>query len=332
MTTGSKSAFPPEDAIARLLKEAGLRQDVDRERTERVRGAVRAQWLETTRARRRRRNILRSLTALAAAASVFLMLRFSMRENLPAPAAPIVAVGALETVAGTLHVYGSPAASGDTVFTGALLETGLSARAAVRLATGASLRLDVATRVLVESPSVFTLESGAVYVDSGASDTAVAPLAIRTPLGVARDIGTQFEVRLKDGAVVVRVREGLVELSRDDRIHEASAGEELRLLPDGDLEIGSVLPYAPQWSWITRAAPPFTLEGSSLQTFLDWVSREQGWTARFEDPALEASAHTIMLEGPVLYVAPAAALRTVLPACGLTHRIENGQLWIVDAR
>lgn len=338
MTTDSKSArsFPTgpnePDEIARLLKEAGPRPHVDTDRAERVRTAVHAQWLDTTRARARRRFALRSLAAVAAVASVVLGLRLITRDNVPNPATPtnpVMTVGVLEIVTGSLNAREAVAARGDTVFTGSHLETDANARAALRLSSGPSLRLDVSTRVLVDSPSAFTIESGAVYVDSGANDV---PLAIRTPLGVARDIGTQFEVRLRDSEVVIRVREGRVELSRDDGVHEAFAGDEIRLTRDGELELGSVLPYAPQWEWTTRASPPFTLEGSSLAAFLAWVSREQGWTTRFEDPALEESASTILLEGPVLNVAPAATLATVLPACGLTYRIENGQLWVVDAR
>lgn len=329
MTTGNKPALPPEDALARLLQEAGPRPTIDAERADRVRQAVHAQWIETTRPEPRRRHIGRWLIAAAAAASLLTMMRWSARESAPAPASSIVAVGTIETVRGALLASERPAGPGDTVLTGSWLETGANARAGVRLASGPSLRLDVATRVRVESPTVFTLERGAVYVDSGESEV---PLTIRTPLGLARDIGTQFEVRLRGDDVLVRVREGIVELERGERTYQASAGNELRLKPAGDIELGTVLPYAPQWDWITRTAPPFELDGTTLDIFLRWVSREQGLTVHFEDEALETDLDTILLEGPVLNIVPRAALDTVLPACGLSYRVDNGQLWIADAR
>lgn len=329
MTTDSKSAPAPDHDIARLLREAGPRPGVDRERTERVRAAVHTQWVETTRARKRKVNTYRIVGVLAAAASLVVMLLPFAREDVPQSPAPIVPVGMVETLTGSLRTSESVLTLGDTVLVGARLQTGANARAGVRLASGPSLRLDVTTLVVVDSPGTFTLESGAVYVDSGVKD---GTLEIRTPLGVARDVGTQFEVRLRDGAMMVRVREGLVELTHESGVEDASAGDELRLSTDGQVELGRVLPYAPQWDWITRTAPPFTLEGRSLDAYLGWVSQEHGWTVRFEDRKLEEDAYTIMLEGPALSMTPGATLDTVLPACGLTHRIENGQLWIADSR
>ncbi len=323
-----------EAAIARLLREAGPRPTVPRERSERVRQVVREQWVASVRARRRRRHLygFGSLGALAAAAIVILAVRVSFRSDLPSPATPAVAVGVLEAVTGTLRVSETvlAVALGDRVFTGAVLETDRDARAALRLSSGPSLRLDMDTRLQVITASAFLLERGAVYVDSGPDTAESGALSIETAFGVARDVGTQFEVRLRDGAMLVRVREGLVELTHEERVHEASAGNEIRLAKDGALDRRSVLPYAPQWAWVTRTAPPFALQGQTLETFLDWVSRERGWTPRFEDARLAAAASTILLEGSVLEVASEAALRTVLPTCGLSHRIENGVLWIVD--
>ena len=95
-----------EDAIARLLREAGPRPTVPRERSERVRQVVREQWVESVRARRRRRYLFSfgSLSALAAAAIVIFAVRVSLRSDLPSPATPVLEVGVLEAVTGTLRV------------------------------------------------------------------------------------------------------------------------------------------------------------------------------------------------------------------------------------
>jgi len=322
-----------EDAIARLLREAGPRPSVAEDRSERVRVAVREKWLETSRARRRRRYLI-ACGSLASAAVVLLMVRPGFRSDLPAPANPTVEVGAVDAAGGALLVADGDGARqlavGDVVFTDSVLQTDQSGRAALRLASGGSLRLDFDTRLSLSDADGFRLERGAVYVDSGHDAVDGPVLAIETSLGVARDIGTQFEVRLRDGEMIVRVREGLVELAHQERVDEAAAGVEIRLAADGALARHTILPYAPQWSWASRVGSSFALEGRTLEDFLDWVVRERGWTPRFADDAVAAAASTILLEGPVLTAASEAALRTVLPTCGLSHRLENGELWIVD--
>ena len=321
------------DAIATLLKDAGPRRPVSHERTERVRAQVHARWLETVAARRRRRYLsaLGLSSAIAAAALVIWSVATGLWTNLPSPAAPIVQVGVVEAVTGTLHNVetSSPAVSGGRLFTGSVLETDAEARAALRLSAGPSLRMDVDTRLRITTATTFALERGAVYVDSGPG-IFQGQVAIETPYGVARDIGTQFEVRLASEALWLRVREGQVDLSRGERVHDAPAGDELRVATDGSVERRPILPHARQWEWVSRTGPPFPLHGRSLDAFLDWVSRERGWTPRFEDGALAANAATIILEGPVLDTASEEALEVVLPACGLSYRLDGGELWIFD--
>ena len=59
-------------------------------------------------------------------------------------------------------------AVGERIPVGTELATSSEGRAALRLASGHSVRLDTATRVRWLSHDSFALESGAVYVDSGA--------------------------------------------------------------------------------------------------------------------------------------------------------------------
>ncbi len=65
-----------------------------------------------------------------------------------------------------------------------------------------------------------------LQVDSRGSPGSIE---IRTALGTARDVGTRFEVRLGDGALRVRVRDGVVEVDHAGETHEAGAGAELTL-------------------------------------------------------------------------------------------------------
>ncbi len=84
---------------------------------------------------------------------------------------------------------------------------------AMTLTSGVHLRLDASSTARLDSATDVVLERGAVYVDSaGAHPTQpdASPISIHTPAGLVRDIGTQFEVRLDDAGLRIRVRDGEV--------------------------------------------------------------------------------------------------------------------------
>jgi ferric-dicitrate binding protein FerR (iron transport regulator) len=189
---------------------------------------------------------------------------------------------------------------------------------ALRLEGGASLRLDVDSNVRLVSTSVIELRRGAVYLDSEGTGT----VAVHTPFGTVMEVGTQFEVRLLESAVRVRVREGAVRVAS----HRAEAGTELILQADGSVTRSRIAPYGPPWSWVVKAAPPIRIEGLTLAEVLKRVNRETGWTVRYEDPGLATSAGEIVVHGNVEPLAPDQALEVVLPGAGLEQRVGDGVL------
>ena len=216
-----------EDAVARLLQAAAPRPAVPVERAARVRAAVRERWTQKVLWRRRRKGALWGLAALATAATVLFGLRIEYWNSSNVVIGP--PTGIVESMSGTVRRVESGSRLrvrvGDTVPVGSWLETEGRGRISVRLVSGVSLRMDVETRLSLDSPSAVRLDRGAVYVDTGAGHEGGRALEIRTELGVARDVGTQFEVRLRDQGLLVRVREGMVQLSREGNIHDATAGE-----------------------------------------------------------------------------------------------------------
>ena len=223
--------------------------------------------------------------------------------------------------------------AGEPIHAGSTIDTGAAAgdtagRAALRLANGASLRLDHDSRVQIASGGTIELERGAVYVDSKLSSA----VEVRTTFGVVRDIGTQFEVRLldadatADSAVLrVRVREGEVVLERDGASHGASAGAQL-ILRGEEVSRGTSPVWGAEWAWVLEAAVAPEIDGRPLTDFLDWAVREGGWTLRYADDATAALAAETRLNGDArgLTVEEAAAL--VLRGSGLDFRIEEGEL------
>lgn len=217
---------------------------------------------------------------------------------------------------------------------GAVIETsGATARAALRFEDGGSMRLDADSRVRFTSSSTVVLDRGAVYFDSeGRSGGAVE---VRTTLGMVREIGTQFEVRLLQGenkkSLRVRVREGRIVLKHGQETESAEVGEELLLGEDGSLERRAVDRHGPHWNWVLEAAAAPQVEGLALQTFLDWFARQGGWTLRFTEPALAAEASTIILHGDVENLNAFEAATMVLGSSRMEYRLE-GEVLVIEEK
>ncbi len=334
------------DAVGELLRLAEV-PEISPERTARHRTLARAHWQRKVRARARRRRWTRGLAAAAVLGLALGLWQITQHQSTVSPATtaripeatatepatgqPIRPVARLSALAGPVHrgVAGDATASlGDEIDAGAVLETGAGSRAAFQLAGGHELRLDVDTRLRLVSDRVLALERGAVYVDSRAAPSS---LEIRTTLGTARDVGTRFEVRLDDGSLRVRVRDGVVEVDQGGETHAAETGAELTLDAAGTLARRAIEIYGPAWRWSLEVAPAFDLEGRSLREFLAWVTRETGWRLRL-DPAVAAAAAAVTVSGNIDGLAPDEALDVVLPITGLRHRVAGGELIVEPER
>ena len=233
----SLSTGADDDETLRLLRLAGPRASVSSVRAARVRSAVLAEW----QAARRRRADRRRFALLGSLLGVAVLLGVAGRGW---PTGALAKVGLLERwmtppgepVAVVYLVEGSPDLGDgrnrvrlqrdDTVRIGEWIETGAHSRVALRFGDTTSVRVDTGSRLRALSPGVIELSAGAVYVDAGRDGS---QLEVRTPLAVARDIGTQFEVRLVDGALRLRVRTGIVELKDRERSISGRAGTEITL-------------------------------------------------------------------------------------------------------
>jgi ferric-dicitrate binding protein FerR (iron transport regulator) len=309
------------DQIGPLLRLAGPREAVPSERALRVKTAVRAEWSQQIRARSQRRTISWSLGALAAAALVLVGVRLAVRDDATVTAPP-AAIATVETVTGPVAFR-----IGDTIRAGSVLDTTGGGRAALRLAGGTAVRIDRDTRLQFASETGLVLDQGGLYIDSGAG-SGPDGLEVRTRLGVARDIGTRFEVRVDGSAIRVRVRDGLVQLTQGQQSHDAKPGEELTLNEGGTVVRRTVPVFGADWAWAAALAQPFELEGRSLREFLDWVCGENGWQLRFADTASEQRGATTILHGSIQGLTPEEALAAVLATSGVEHRLENGILSI----
>ena len=322
------------DRLAELLQLAEPRPEVPADRSQRVRLAVREEWREIIRARKSRLNMIRGLSALAAAAVLAIAVGVASRPvSTPLPPAPPVEVATVDAVIGETGLTFvasedenamNAARVRDVVRVGEVLETGNDALAALRLENGQSLRIHRSTRFWFESPSVIRLERGILFFDSGLAPRALSDIQIQTTMGTVYEIGTQFEVSQLESDLRVRVREGAIDLEMGNQRHRAEMGSQLLLEDGARLSREPVPIYGPDWDWILTLSPRFELEGSSLGTFLGWVSRETGWTMQMSDGATSADAMSVTLHGTIEGLRPDEALEAVLPTCDLRHTVTSG--------
>ncbi|MBI1951303.1 MAG: FecR domain-containing protein, partial [Acidobacteria bacterium] len=255
------SGSPPDvDPIARLLGQAGPRAAAPAEREARVRAAVRAHWRAEVDAAARKRRLAWAAAIVAAAAAVAFVIGrgwWSREDRSPGAEESIATLLRAE---GSVHLAGGgPLKHGDTLAPGGEIETGQDGRAALSLSEGSSLRLDSGTRVRLAAGPILQLERGSVYIDSGVSRARRAFLEVRTKLGVVRDIGTQFEVRLREDELWVSVREGLATLARGGRSFAAPAGTRLVAGATGEVQSRAVPVLGPDWDWVLAIAPEFRI-------------------------------------------------------------------------
>jgi hypothetical protein len=334
-----------EEAVRRLLQDAGPRADLPENDLASIKEAARGQWRRQygDRATAARPPLFRIVLAAAAVLAVVGLVWWGRQRDSGPPAASAAAsierltgVARWET-AGESPVQLLPDAAGRVLPSGSALETGAgsgSGLLALRMTGRASVRLDAGTRIRLASASVVELERGAVYVDTGAGPDRGEEVAVRTPAGLFQGIGTQFEVRAEgEGAVTrLRVREGSVRLERGDGSVLTGTGQELVVRGDGSLLRGQTAPYGPEWDWVLKTAPMLDIEGVKVRTFLDWIAREAGWRIELRDKETASLCDSVVLHGSIAHLTPTEAPGVVLSSAGLGHRLSNGTLVVFVAK
>lgn len=321
-----------DDIVAQLMRQAGPRPSMPESVSGDLRQRTRNHWqgmVARRKAQKRRHLWVAAAAGLALAVTGWFTWQQAFQRSSPSPAT----IARVESLVGTVQelteeateqTVGQDLVVGQTLAAGAVIETAEGGLSALLLNGGAALRLDTASRVRLLADGGLVLERGAVYIDAG---TVAASVTVQTPFGLARDIGTQFEVRLDDDAWQVAVREGEVRVELVSGHHTALAGERLYLTSEGAVTRRSESPHADRWAWAREAAPSVDLGGKTLAEALHWMVRETGWKLAFEDPELEAEVQRIQVYGSVGDLRP-GEVPELLPSAGLESALADGLLTI----
>jgi hypothetical protein len=330
MDDASRGEDDGDEAVS-LLRAAGARPGPSPERTADARAFFDAAVGAELRQRRARGVWLQAAAVLAGVATLAVAVRLGA-PRAPAAAPPDAGkvVARLDAAAGPLEVEGdsgwTPLVVGDSLRAGRRVRTG-AAGGGLRAPDGRSVRLAAQSRLLWETPERLTLESGAVYVDSGRGASAASSFEVLTAWGAVRETGTQFEVRIETSRLRVRVREGRVNVVGRAPAVEVARGMEL-LLDDREATRRAIPVHGADWSWTLALAPTFEIDGQPPHALLAWAAREAGWELRYADDESRRRAQDAKLHGSIRGLRPDEAVVSVLPSTGLPQRLQDGVLWI----
>lgn len=315
-----------ERNLAELFAQAKPRPLPPAADTEEIRRAVMAEWEAVTGPRKWRRR-----AGLAAAASVLLAVAVWVGGGL-GPSAPPPVVARVERVQGTIDdATGVRLAVGSTVAVGDRLST-RAGQIALRLASGGSLRIGPRSEVVLTSVDTAELVSGVLYFDSERGRGG-AEFSVTTALGTVRDVGTQFVVRLGGGAagLDVGVRDGRVVLTTQSASDAAESGERLVAARDATAIRREPMPtFGGDWEWVEMLAPPFDIDGRTVNDFLAWFAQQTGREVVFGSPAAERLARDTRLTGSI-DLEPFQKLDAVLALTDLVYAVE-GERVVINTR
>ena len=339
-TNNDRQPDRDEATMARLLRLAGPRSPVPRDVEQRVYENVRREWLASSQppdgarvyARvhrewtRRGRVVRLRRWALPTAAAATLLLAVAVLLQPPPPVDTRVAAATVARATGgsTDGLF----ESGQTVYVGDTLSTGEGQGLALLLNGAESMRIDENTTLLVQEKHAFELVSGRVYADTGDFVYRRHGLVIDTPMGLVTDVGTQFDVAIRDDSLKVAVREGRVDVTREDNVYVAVAGERMRVRAGEAATVDALAPHDAYWDWAVALAPAYDIENKSLLDFLRWASRETGRELYFETDELRLAAMRVDLHGSVAGFTPLEAVESVLAGTKFRYRIEAGRIVI----
>lgn len=312
-----------QDSVADAIRLAGPREMPPQADRERIFAAAEASLQQKRAVRRRSRNLR---VGMAAAAAIVLVISGSLLLQ-PELAESPVAQAQIDRLAGTLEwlqpgaTVWQPVRENDRLPGNGRLRTNNGSRAGIVLASGISVRLAGATTVDLTAASTLRLESGKIYIDAGqGQDTSVEVI---TPAGIARDIGTQFEVRYIEPEFRLRIREGSVSFARAETQVLANAGDEVTVDLQGTIRQQPIAADDQDWLWAEELAPVPDLDGEPLTALLEWVRRETGRPVAFASEAVKTRVGATVLHGSITNMSPLDTLGAMLATTDFGYRLEE---------
>ena len=303
------------DMVSALIQASGRRTEPPADAYRQVLDASITTLRQKTARRRERNWLIGAMAAGVAGVFIMLLLQHQTGTLQPRVATVVRTFGAVEFR--TADRWKPLAESRNSIGAGTELRTLAGGGAALSLGKGVSLRLASATEVRFDGPYDILLRDGMLYLDNRAS--LGTGFRIGTPLGTVRDVGTQFEVRVTDGSLRVRVREGRVQIDRAGGHVNGAAGDQVEIDVLGGVTRSTIAATDQAWQWAEAMATAPDIDGRPATELLAWVARETGRRLRYASPEVEQRAASVILHGNIRHLAPLAALEAMLATTDLEY-------------
>ncbi len=332
------AAGDERDVLAELVRAAGRRPLPAEGDRSRVFAASQRAWRQAVQARRRRRRYFALAAGFATLAiGATAVLQWTPTTPLQVIASTAVMDGQVLALAPGSDEWRATDGAGVEWVAGTRLRTSAGSRVSLDFSSGGSLRVDEATEMTLTSSERLVLIAGTMYFDSGTptgTPSEAGTLEVVTSHGLVRKTGTQFEVMSTSAALRVRVREGSVEIEREQQLAglTGTAGEQLRLDSAGGVERSPFAPDDPAWSWAIALADVPPIDGRPLVELLDWVARETRHELRFADTDTENQAENVILRGSLANATPLEALEAALATTDLEHVVQEDGVLLIRLR
>jgi len=292
----SNAADGPEERLDRDLANALRTEPLSPEALARIHAAVQTQWRDLHPVARPSRSRRKLWAAIAAGIGAIALLLVWVRQSAPTPL-----------------LFGSIAR----------LEEGR-----VSLPDGSNLRVGAGTLTNVLGSHDLELLRGMIYFDHPPAAAASSFLRVHTRAGIIEHVGTEFEVFSSEQIVRIRVREGQIRLRNAGLDTVAAAGTEIVANSNGVIARGSVALNGEPWRWVSSMAPNYEIEGRPLLEFLQFESRELGYSLVFSDAHARQVAERTILHGTVRGREPLDAVNSVLATTSLSYSIRGNTLQV----
>jgi hypothetical protein len=323
-----------DESLEQLLGKATPRPVPDPAVTAAARESVRAEWQTVSGRYRTRKRAIR----FAVAATVVLGF-FALFNTFRSNEVEAVQVASMQKSFGSIYVLGEQsqmtlASDLRAVHAGQTIVTGDDAGIALLWGRGGAVRLDRKTELEFRDDSSVFLRRGQIYFDSMPSDLTADvtgggrdSFEVETPLGAVSHVGTQFMTAVTSSTLTVSVREGTVEVSRDDERFVAERGKQVSFTAGAAVLVLDIPEYGAAWDWIVATSPAISLDGKSADDFLQWAGRELGREIVYASDAVEQASKTARLHGEINRP-PAEALGMRMATTGIAWRIEGGTIYV----
>ncbi|MFT7247107.1 MAG: ferric-dicitrate binding protein FerR (iron transport regulator) [Candidatus Azotimanducaceae bacterium] len=317
MTQSDKHQKMSEARIAEILKKVNARAKPSAEMSAAIKSQVKDVWQEEVSLHKQLKEQKQTKQRngwLAVAASVTVAVGAGFLFNLqPDP----VYTGSVAQVVGTVE-YRSPAQPDWQPLEPSIellpdtdIRSAAGSYSALSLSNGMTLRLDENSMVQLSEEAQVYLSQGGLYAES--DETMVGQsITVTTAFGRARDIGTEFEVRVTANDWRVQVREGLVAINDGQLSETATAGQRLSIAQDQTFQRTLISSADTSWQWTNKVHQPFVIEGAKLSDYLSWWSDETGRQVIFKNTDDALVAASTILHGSMHNLTVADSLAVVL--------------------